>query len=411
MKHLYFFAIFILLILSENLVKSQLEYLPEDVIDSLKEVHSHAIDSVIIETYYISDKTDATASDGGYLPTGSVTYRIFVDMKSEYNLKAVYAYSTHSVRYLSIKTDSVLFNNEYAGEYTGSDIRSRDLTDNTVLLDSWFTLNKVTGDYVGVLKSEDNDGSIFNNSDFLHNNSVNAGIPISEADGLIESSISDVPSKLTIHETELNNYLGYSNVDSLNFVMTDFVLYNPNGVKGPTETNRVLIGQFTTNGKLELKLNIQLGYNDTIRKALCDSYNTKFCYNNIIHFVHELAIGEEDLEVSAEKGQVTFIYQSNEMILEKNSQISVGIVSNEEYILNVYPNPVSEKIKVVLPESVRSYRYKVYDIYGRVILENELGIAGPEEVKEIEATRLSGGLYILKIYNGVKTYHNSFIKR
>ena len=43
------------------------------------------LDSIIVEKYYISDLNDKSVdATGGVLPVGSVTYRIYVDMKPGY---------------------------------------------------------------------------------------------------------------------------------------------------------------------------------------------------------------------------------------------------------------------------------------------------------------------------------------
>ena len=39
------------------------------------------IEKVIVEKYYISDEIDATDLTGGKVDSGSVTYRIYVDLK------------------------------------------------------------------------------------------------------------------------------------------------------------------------------------------------------------------------------------------------------------------------------------------------------------------------------------------
>ena len=41
-------------------------------------VSAKGLEKIIVEKYYISDAKDAAAKKGGYLPVGSVTYRIFV---------------------------------------------------------------------------------------------------------------------------------------------------------------------------------------------------------------------------------------------------------------------------------------------------------------------------------------------
>ena len=48
------------------------------------------IEKVIVEKYYISDEIDATDLTGGKVDSGSVTYRIYVDLKPGNILKKIY---------------------------------------------------------------------------------------------------------------------------------------------------------------------------------------------------------------------------------------------------------------------------------------------------------------------------------
>ena len=46
---------------------------------------AQGLENIIVEKFYISDANDAAANlDGGVLPVGSVTYRIYADMLPGY---------------------------------------------------------------------------------------------------------------------------------------------------------------------------------------------------------------------------------------------------------------------------------------------------------------------------------------
>ena len=71
------------------------------------------LDSVIIETYYISDSNDEGTSFFP-VPAGAVTYRIYVDMAPDWGLQAIYGAtnsSTAEVDTFIIRSTQPFFNN------------------------------------------------------------------------------------------------------------------------------------------------------------------------------------------------------------------------------------------------------------------------------------------------------------
>ena len=64
----------------------------------------NGLDSIIVEKYYISNAADSIGSIGyGNLSIGSVTYRIYVDMKPGYKFQMAYGNANHP---LSISTST-----------------------------------------------------------------------------------------------------------------------------------------------------------------------------------------------------------------------------------------------------------------------------------------------------------------
>jgi hypothetical protein len=219
------------------------------------------LEDVIIETYYVSDANDATDTDGGSLVAGSTTYRIYMDLAPGYELQAVYGNNDHELR---IETSTLFFNNVDRGEQTGNLIPQNRIDENTVALDSWVGMNGATTARLGVLKSEDADGSLVGgvNNDggsagiaggLLVNADPGAGIALTTADGLI---VGTVPSVTNVG-------LNLSVFDNANagpvFSSTGGAWSVLEGVQGPTATNRVLVAQITTDGELSFDLNVQLG--------------------------------------------------------------------------------------------------------------------------------------------------------
>jgi len=208
----------------------------------VKNIISHddslALKEVFVETYYVSNSTDYVDTSGGILPKGSITYRIYIGMKSGYKLQMVYGSPTHD---LVIKTTTKFFNDHICRAETGFNIDMKQINKADVALDSWITLGAAARGFTGIPLSEDTTWSWISRP------------TLSKKDGF---------TKWT-----LPNFIPY-NIDlgffGANDTATTFYTNNGGwaalgGVNGPTSTNRVLIAQLTTNGKLSFELNVQIG--------------------------------------------------------------------------------------------------------------------------------------------------------
>ena len=211
------------------------------------------LEKIIVEKYYISTAAD-TVGSAGKLPIGSVTYRVYADMLPGYRFQTLYGNSDHP---LKISTTTSFFNNEDRGATTANAIASAQLKNNTVALDSWFSVGASAVGQFGVLKSED-DGkeNLLTKNSLLKNNDLVVGIPLTEQDGNLAGS----PVAVTFVGFDPTNGLfdGTSQLGN-SFVTTDGGISALGGATGPTASNRVLIGQFTTDGVFTFELNIQIG--------------------------------------------------------------------------------------------------------------------------------------------------------
>ena len=224
----------------------------------------NGLEGIIVEKYYVSNSADSAGSIGN-LPAGSVTYRVWVDMLPGYNFQALYGVPGHS---LTIQTSTTFFNNEDYGGLAAPFTSSTNIRKNTVLLDSYFSVGGVATGKVGVFKSDDSDGSPGNANNILQNNDITASGPINigtttslaAQDGMITGT----PASVT--------FVGLSNTGNGDLGVFDFTsqtggLFTTSngsiaalgGVVGPTASNRVLIGQFTTDGNFSFQLNVQIG--------------------------------------------------------------------------------------------------------------------------------------------------------
>ena len=111
-------------------------------------VFAQGLEDVIIETYYVSDANDATDTDGGFLPAGTTTYRIYLDLEPNTKVETIFGSPAHELR---IETTTLFFNNEDRGELRGDLIGDNRLDENTVALDSWVTIGAASESHFGVL--------------------------------------------------------------------------------------------------------------------------------------------------------------------------------------------------------------------------------------------------------------------
>ena len=230
-KHFYALASFIIILLINSSVYAQVKR-------PLSSDDKASLEGIIVEKYYVFDANDKMDTIGGCLPKGSVTYRIYVDMKPNYTLQAVYGVPDHP---LYIKTTTQFFNNTNQGQGTGDYIDDRKIIGNTAVLDSWLTMGAATKSHFGILKSDDKDGSIVKINSFI------------KGDGLVAGKIKPV----TYFGIIPNFFNTYNNANMFSTDNGSWAIFG--GIKGPTEDNRVLIAQLTTDGKLSFELNIQIG--------------------------------------------------------------------------------------------------------------------------------------------------------
>jgi hypothetical protein len=326
----------------------------------------NGLDSIIVEKYYISNAADSLGSVG-ILPVGSITYRIFVDMKQGYTFQMAYGSATHP---LQINTTTAFFNNEDYGATTPS-FSKTNASKNTVMLDSWLSAGAACVGNYGVLKSEDNGvANVSNFNGILHNTDPAAGIPLTTQDGLIAGtpgSIGTIGIDTEIAVFDAISQLGNS------FSTINGAWYCLAGAVGPDTTNKVLIAQLTTKGKLTFKLNIQLG---------TPTGGT------------EIYVADNPTGTEIQRNDLTYISDTtpitavNEIV--NNSSISIfPNPSNGIYHLNV-----SDK-----SQSLDNY-YTIYDLLGTTLLKKK--IFSDKEI--IDLSSFTDGIYFIEFsLNGVLT--------
>jgi hypothetical protein len=229
----------------------------------------NGLENILVERYYTANAIDAAAS-AGTLPAGSVTYRIYADMLPGYKFSTVYGNSLLGVPSHTLKLQSTtsFFNNEDRGAKVPTYTKTQAAA-NTVMLDSWLSVGSACAGQFGVPLWEDNGVSTV-----VHTGGVLAAL--SANDGFLPGTADDV--------TFVGTAAPAANIfDAISQAGNDFSISEGAWSSlvsqlGPiAATNRVLIGQFTTDGDFHFELNIQI-----IRPAALGGLTEKYVVSNAV---------------------------------------------------------------------------------------------------------------------------------
>jgi hypothetical protein len=225
---------------------------------------SQGLQGIVVEKYYQANAADVAGQESGAsvpLTTSSVTYRVFVDMAAGYKFNQIFAVPGQS---LTVNTTTAFYNDPGYGVTTNpGTISTTNMAKKTTMLDSWFTTGGVVAGKSGVLKSADTDGAITNTNGLLTNNPGGCyGLPIQGSgaqDGYLPNGVS--PNLTYAAPNALGGFSSLAVLDQTSggsITITDGALAALGGIVGPTSSNMVLIGQFTTTGQLSFALNVQI---------------------------------------------------------------------------------------------------------------------------------------------------------
>ncbi len=218
------------------------------------------LEGIILEKFYISSKEDNSKPElSGHLAPGSVTYRIYVDLKPGYTFQAAYGTPNHE---LYIKSTNLFYNHvEYGAEYPNR-IPLRTYSRNSSRLDSWLSSGGAGENQIGVLKTEDDTLNVFKTlGAYLKNNSKKMGISLEVVDGMKEQYNLTFPTFYQMDST----IKGLGTITNTNTIRVNNGAWASMG-KGSqgadSLSNKVLIAQLTTDGKLSYQLNLLIGTPD-----------------------------------------------------------------------------------------------------------------------------------------------------
>ncbi len=332
---------------------------------SIKVLSQTGLEGIVVEKYYISDSADSlNASDQGAtspLFIGSTTYRVYANLLPGYRINMIWGSSTHT---LNFSTTTSFYNDpNYGGSiYSGTSVNNT--KKHTTLIDSYITIGAVAAGKIGVLKTEDTDGTIGNIQGILANNNLEMGLPImgtSGMDGLMPGT-PQIPNVLGL-TTELDIF---DQTPGNDFTCNDCAIAALAGVSGVTPSNHVLLGQFTTDGIFSFKLNLQVL--DTIP-------------GNATIYVSDSVIADEFADLTI--FEPTLIYSSEQ---------SVGISESKEFQVTIAPNPNDGLFVLNNPASF-SLPFSIFDITGKLIYTSKI----ESSEMSIDIQNLDSGLYTILV--------------
>lgn len=200
------------------------------------------LEGIIVETYYLADAMSGGSSGALNLPEGTITYRIFVDLKPGYSLQALYGAPGHPLKF---QTSSYFYNHPDFGAVTGDLIHQKLLNQPGVALDSWLTIGAASLDHLGVLLEDDSDGSVLSYDRFV------------DKDGIMKSDIPQVFG----YNLDMQPF-DAEGIQQSKFFADNAALAVLSGFGDKTPGNRILVAQLTTDGQLSFEMNIQVGKSD-----------------------------------------------------------------------------------------------------------------------------------------------------
>lgn len=414
------------------------------------------LEKVIVETYYISDSTEAKDTIHGLLEAGSTTYRIYADLQPGAKLMKIFGSSSNN---LKISSDAVFFNNLENGVSFGKDAAKNDLNSNTVALDTWLTLGQVAKKsatiYTGVLKTQDKNGSFLggtsNDSSYLSNTNPLAGIPVTIADGLATQSISGNWVSDGILDANGDDSTIFGSLlpgKAFNSNGRDVFFANGNGVTGVIpDSNQVLIAQLTTKGKIAFELNLAVQdangktiyyvakgkdhiTSDSIVKVSpfltyptsCGcrdphylEYNNTFACDNVSECKTRIVCGCTDKQACN--------YDSNANVNVPALCCYPGYCNNRDIAVvcpalssaiefTLFPNPSEFEVTLQISggKEDKEVKYAIYDSFGILKLEKNIHASGTV-IEQVDVSQFTRGMYWIRVSTGGTTINKLFMKK
>ncbi|MFM2226978.1 MAG: hypothetical protein RL664_321 [Bacteroidota bacterium] len=216
------------------------------------------LEGIVVEKFYVSTKADnAGKLYSGDLPEGSVTYRIYVDLKPGFRFQAAYGSPQHP---LVIESTENFYNHLENGNTHPNIIPERTYKKNIALLDSWLSAGACAEGHLGILKEyDDTISDKFIGFEKGYFKGKKKSVPLYEIDGMKRSAVLPVPTFFQMDF--LSKVIGTTTSEKRIFTDNGAWAALGKGAVGADSlsTNCVLIAQLTTVGELSFELNLLIG--------------------------------------------------------------------------------------------------------------------------------------------------------
>lgn len=359
---------------------------------------SQGLQAVIVEKYYSTNAADSTNASNNSsvteLRSGSITYRVFIDMAPGYKFIQLFGNQdalANVIHPLVIKTTTGFYNDPNNGQIFPQGNTVNNTKKNTTLIDSWLSVGGVCAGKMGVLKTEDTDGSIGNSNGVLTNN------PGGLFGVAINSVVSGAQDGLMPGSPLTPNALGLGSSTDLfdqtagnTFSVTNGAIAALGGAVGVTPSNMILLGQFTTNGVLSFSLNVQI--------------------SNTLTNVAEVYVPN-----NVQTGETLFpslVYSSAST--GTNVGVGIEVLSNasEAPVLSVFPNPSAGffTIDATNVKESSSNSYSIHDITGRLVYSKNLGKVASRFNETVDLSDYKSGVYFATVSLDGVAYTRKIVK-
>jgi len=413
------------------------------------------IENVFVETYYISDANDGTDDIGGPLATGSKTFRVYIDLCADCSLRSIFGSPEHP---LVLESTAPFFNNIDRGRTFGHEINNSALDENTVALDSWLSFGAASNQKFGVPKVDDPDGSIIGGSNndggstnisggLLVNSDAEAGVPLTEQDGLtLLDGTPALPPNFQVTGTSPDTVFASETTSGMFSSTNTRMLCSVPGVRGPDASNRILIAQLTTTGDLQFRINVDIQRGDGSVLRFVSGVSVLLegeTPNGLLSYPPQCgctdpAFVEYDPSAGCDDGscQTAIVFGCLDTLAcnytsAANFNISelccygpndcngldvsivcpeVGIEALENGMgINLFPNPASDLIHIIASGNTRIGSVTVFDAMGRTVLY-DTERSNTDGRTELDLGDLATGVYRSVIVTSEGRVVRSFIK-
>jgi len=370
-----------------------------------------ALEQVIVEKYYVAGPAD---SQGGLLPEGATTYRVFLDLKPGYKAQIVFGAEIntgtpqHSLKIGFTDGAGMFYNNPFGGSF-GTDLNGALVTFNTAILDSYLTLGAASSTHYGIPKNLDpDDASLVGNGSegFLQNTDPVIGIPLAQADGMVAGAPLAI-GNLGLTSEDLALFGSANAQGSLN--PQDGQWFVLEGVTGPTEDNIVMVGQFTTIGScLSFELNVQV----LIPEELwCPTLQ---CRKEAIDFtaVYNPADTEFNAVSQAVSAVHNRVYYKGEGLKYEDPACLVGVkeLNGSPKIFELVPNPTRDRFRLDFSADLDNAKVSIFDISGKLLKSESLGSIYAGQKQELDISEFIAGTYLVRVESGVHVATKRVVK-